>query len=107
MADTVTMEIFQKYAATSCGDRFNQVTTESRYDIERMATIFIAVGKSLGKTVETIEYPMHWNRLLARKDCPKYMKVMEQACVRAYYPRIPIPDEPHYLTIDTKQKLEV
>jgi len=69
-------------------------------DFYMKAQEFTIIGKALGETLASFEYPPHFRRLLARKDCPQYMKELHKLHINAYYPKLSLPEEEHWVTID-------
>jgi len=81
-------------------DKFAEVLIEHERDPELRGTEIYVIGRALGETLDSFEYPVEWRRLLERKDCPKYMKEIRTIHVNAYYPKLSLPQEEHWLTID-------
>ena len=81
-------------------EKFAGVETFIEEDVALMAFEVGIVGKALGETLDTISFPKNWDRLLKRKDCPKYMKEMQITKVNAYYPKLSLPEEDNWVAID-------
>lgn len=98
--DWEELEIFSRGVTATVTDKFWDIECKAEHDISLRSHLIRIVGKTLGKTLDEIEFPLYWERLLKRKDCPKYMKALKKVNVNVYYPTIPIPDKPHWLSID-------
>ena len=81
-------------------DKFANVLVDSEPDLALRATVISCVGRALGETLGKAEYPTHWQRFLQRKDCPAYMKELTQISVDAYYPKLSLPQEENWVTIN-------
>lgn len=57
-------------------------------------------GTSLGEELGEIEFPAEWKRFLQTKQCPKYLKKITKVSVTAYYPKLSLPEEPHWVTFE-------
>tara|TARA_Y100000310_G_C20325029_1_gene642547 strand:+ start:135 stop:443 length:309 start_codon:yes stop_codon:yes gene_type:complete len=94
------LEELERGVMLRLSDRFRKIYLEQEEVPSLRATEVYAVASALGEVIENIEYPEHWRRLLRRKDCPKYMKEMGTINVTAYYPKLSLPDEEHWVTIE-------
>ena len=94
------LAILERGVSAVVTDKFAEVLFEHERDPELRGTEFCAIGRALGETLDSFEYPVEWERLLKRKDCPKYMREIRTICVNAYYPKLSLPQEEHWLTFD-------
>ena len=81
-------------------DKFAALEIETEYVRELHATIFYCVGKALGETLDSIEVPINWRRFIKTKRCPEYLKEIVIYNINAYYPKLSLPQEKSYITID-------
>uniref|UniRef100_A0A6H1ZFG4 Uncharacterized protein n=1 Tax=viral metagenome TaxID=1070528 RepID=A0A6H1ZFG4_9ZZZZ len=102
MKGETVLELFNRGVQTIITDKFAKVLIESERDGVLRATIFSTIGSALGETLGEVKYPKEWQRLLKRKDCPAYMKKIVTREVNAYYPKLSLPEEPHWVTFGTE-----
>lgn len=81
---------------------FREVSLSTERKESVRGTIIGMVGRALGETLEEIEVPSQWRRLLKRKDCPEYMKEIQTYNIIAYYHKLSLPEEEHYITIQKR-----
>lgn len=90
-------------------NKFAQAEFIAEENLSRKACEISVIAKSMGESLikanETIEFPLLWRRLLKRKDCPKYMKLMDTYDVHAYYPRLSLPKEDHWVSFDRIEEI--
>ena len=100
-ADEATLRIIERGVQLALVDKvYNRISGEADYDVALRARIVSMVGVALGETLHEFEYPIHWRRLMKRKDCPKYMKEIYVGDVTAWYPKLSLPEEPHVITFN-------
>jgi len=83
-------------------EKFAKIEATKERDAFLRAWEFFISGRALGETIESIEVPVNWRRLLKRKDCPKYMKKIKTIHVQVFYPKISLPEENHWVTFSAK-----
>ena len=81
-------------------EMYATIETWTEEDKSLRACQFGVIAEALGETLETFEYPKNCERLLSRKDCPKYMREMQIMNVNAYYPKLSLPKEKNWVTIE-------
>jgi len=81
-------------------DKFVKVEMEVEEDKSLRIYEIACIGSALGKTLDEIEYPIHWERFLKRKDCPAYLREITKVNVNVYFPDISLPEEPHWVSFD-------
>lgn len=64
------------------------------------------MGTTLGETLDEVEFPTQWRRLLRRKDCPAYMKALTKLSVNVYYPKVSLPKEQFVINLDKASSCE-
>lgn len=94
------LKLMERGAAMWLTYKFAEVIWEMEDDISLRAWEIFAVGRALGEQLGTVEYPIHWERFLRRKDCPKYLKEIGVSRVNAYYPKLSLPEEEHWVTFE-------
>lgn len=97
---TAVLEELERDIYMALPDRYASIHVSSQHDPAFRATIVRLIVKALGETLATFEYPTNWKRLLARKDCPAYMKKLTTMNVNAYYPKLQIPSEKNWINIE-------
>lgn len=96
----VLLRLLERGKETIITDKFANTLIELERDEALRAWKLLAIGQSLGELLGSVEYPRNWRRLLARKDCPKYMKEIVCQYVNAYYPKLSLPKEMHWVTFE-------
>lgn len=97
----VTLRVMERGVQMTLADKvYQRISGDIETDIALRAKIISMIGTALGETLHKFEYPVNWRRFLARKDCPKYMKEIYVGHVDAYYPKLSLPEEKHWLTFD-------
>jgi len=94
------LEYLERGVKIALSNKFAKVEMEVEEDKSLRAFEISCIGTSLGKILDTIEYPIHWKRFLKRKDCPAYLREITKKNVNVYFPNIPLPDEPHWVSFD-------
>lgn len=94
------LDQFLRLVAVGLDKKFYDMMLSDEYDIKSLSHIITVMGRALGETLGSFEFPEHWRRYLKRKDCPKYMKQITQVDVRAYYPKRKIPEAYSLMTAD-------
>lgn len=79
-------------------EKFAEVEMNSYHNPSMKAYYLQIIAKSLGEKIGLVEYPREWRRFLKRKDCPQYMKEIVKQSIDVYYPKISLPEEPHWVT---------
>ena len=90
----------QRGVQTLVTNKFFRILCECDEDLSLRAKCITMIGSALGETLDKVTFPTHWQRLLARKDCPQYMKQLTQIQVNAYYPKLSLPEEDNWVTLD-------
>lgn len=98
--DSKELEVLARFAAVACDGKLREVTATHQFDMDFLCDKFAAMGKALGEVIGSVSYPKEWRRLLKRKDCPQYMKNMEEINIRVYYPNISMPEVEHWATAE-------
>ena len=80
--------------------KFADIIWAMEHDVSLRAWDIFAVGRALGETLDSVEYPTHWRRFLKRKDCPQYLKEVSVSNIRAYYPKLALPEEESWVTFE-------
>lgn len=83
-------------------DKFARVICDSEYKGDLKARMITTIASALGESLGEVRYPTYWQRFLKRKDCPNYMKDITVNSIIAYYPKLSLPDEPHWLVFAEK-----
>lgn len=84
--------------------KFAKILAEMEYDVSMRAWETIFMGQSLGEELGQVEYPENWRRFIKRKDCPQYMKKIVTQSVNAYYPKLSLPKENHWVTFEQQKE---
>ncbi len=96
----VVLKVLEKGLQFLITDKFADLLMAAEPDESLGATLIGIIGRSLGETLDEIFYPTQWEKFLKRKDCPKYMKKLTKVNINAYYPKLSLPKEKNYITID-------
>ena len=101
----VELNVLQRGIETIVSDKFAKVVCTSERREEYLARAIYVLGTALGKRLDSVEYPVNWQRFVKRKDCPRYMKQTAYLNVNVYYPKLPLPQEPYWITIDNEPNI--
>ena len=99
--EEIELKVLERGVQMMVSDKFAKVIANSERYPRYMAKVISLLGIAMGKKLDSIEYPANWQRFLQRKDCPQYMKEIRKVNVNVYYPELPLPKEPYWLTFDT------
>jgi len=100
LKEGLDLQILEKGVQMAVTDRFAKVVVHSEWAPQFYSKLIAIIAQAFGETLDRVETPLNWRRFVKRKDCPKYLKEIITHEVRAYYPKIKLPREKHYLTID-------
>lgn len=100
--DSVVLERMERGVYMIVNEKFAKILMEQEGDAG-IGTLVRVIGEALGQQIDAIEFPANWRRLLARKDCPAYMKDIQKYSVEVYYPKLPLPDEENWVTFNKRE----
>jgi len=95
------LELKERGAKILFTEKFARHLCEVEHDARMGVWEMVFVGQSLGEELGQVEYPAQWRRLLKRKDCPKYMREIVVSKVTAYYPKLSLPKEEHWVSFES------
>lgn len=98
--DEIVLTKLQKGVQMLVTDKFWGILINEEHNPEYQTRIITLIGCALGETLDSFSFPIHWERFLKRRDCPKYMKIIRGVNINAYYPKLSLPKEENYITID-------
>ena len=96
----IDLRVLEKGIQLLITNKFNQVVAHSENAPEIQSKMITVIARAFGETLDRLECPVAWRRFIQRKDCPKYMKEIVVYEINAYYPKIQLSEEEHYLNID-------
>ena len=100
----VFLEKFERGIQLVLMDKWFQVVCGSEHDIAMRAEVVSIVVKALGQTLEEIHYPSTWWQAFKQHFFPRWLLrwfPVEYTGhkIVTFYPKIALPDEPHWVTI--------